>query len=203
MDVNAPAAISGTPGALRLLGNGAALTFAENVDFTVGAAQLLTLYGGGGNYTQFKTNGEIYTVAASGASNMTIGNATNGISMNSVKSTTSTFGGSVTFNVYNSSAALLRQMILQDDGLYQTLGATTVKQPIIQTGTGSITTTLTPVNISFSPAYTVAPVIQITGIGSTSTAYTYNVANVTTSGFRVNSTNAIGGTSFYWTAFGN
>jgi hypothetical protein len=85
----------------------------------------------------------------------------------------------------------------------QRLNGSDVTQPIILTGTGSITTTGISVNIGFSPAYTVAPVIQITGIGSTATAYTYNVSNVTTSGFRVNSTTAIGGTSFYWTAFGN
>jgi hypothetical protein len=87
-------------------------------------------------------------------------------------------------------------------GFNRVLGSTSVAQPVIQTGTGSIATTGTPVNISFSPAYTAAPVIQITGIGSSATAYTYNVSNVTRSGFGVNSTTAIGGTSFYWTAFG-
>jgi hypothetical protein len=208
LDLGAPAPVSGVPGALRLLAANGSFTLADNVDVTAASGKVLTLSGGtiaGGlqNSVQLKADGEIYSVAVNGASNMLLGNAANGVAFSSTKVTSNTFGGPHIFNVFNSSAVLLRQMILQDDGLYQTLGATTVKQPVIQYGTATGSGASGTVVVTIPTAYTNATsyVVQVT-MQDSPTAQLYATPTAANK-FDIGWTSAgVGTQNIMWTTFG-
>jgi hypothetical protein len=208
LDIGAPAAISGIPGAVRILGLNGSFTIADNVDVSAGDGKILTLSGGtiaGGlqNYTQLKANGEIYSVAANGASNMLLGNAANGTSISATKVTSNAFGAEIIFNIYNSAATLLRQVYVDAAGFKQTLGLVPVLQPVIQYGrngagsgvSGTVTQTL-PTAYSDSTY-----VIQVT-MRDAPAAQLY-ATPLTSSTFTIGWTSAGTGTqTIMWTTFG-
>jgi hypothetical protein len=224
LDINAPGTIGGIPGALRILGNTGSITFAENIDVIAATAQQLTFYGGSGQSLNFDTTKNVTMQGGLVGASTTQGLVT--VKMQTDNRTglylTAPFGGSTIgrtildgyeieigssqggTNRYLNNSHLVTgsEWAFRTSSVSRILSGSDVTQPVILSGTGSIVSLGTPVNIAFTPNYTAAPVVQITGIGSTSTAYVYNVSNVTTTGFRVNSTTAIGGTQFYWTAFG-
>lgn len=225
LDINAPTALIGVPGALRLNGNTGTITLDDNIAISAAAAQFVTFSGGSGQQMQFDPNKNVTMQGGAVTSSLTQGLVT--VKMQTSNNTglylTAPFASGVIgravldgyecevgssqggTNRYLNNSHLVTgsEWAFRTPTVSRFLSGVDIAQPIIQYGTATGSGSAGTVTVAIPTAYTSAIlyVVQVT-MRDSPTAQLY-ATPVTANTFTIGWTSAgIGAQNIMWTTFG-
>jgi hypothetical protein len=225
LDINAPTALIGVPGALRLTGNTGNITLDDNIAINAAAAQFVTFNGGSGQQMQFDPNKNVTIKGGVVTTSLTEGLVTIKIqtSSNTGLFLTAPFGDPVIgkaildgydcnvgsnqggTNRYLNYAHLVEgsSWAFKTPTIYRVLSGSDIVQPVIQYGTATGSGATGTVVVTIPTAYTSATsyVVQVT-MQDSPTAQLYATPTLANE-FKIGWTSAgVGTQNIMWTTFG-